>query len=220
MTLGYSRSFSRATEPPRRYRARSSVRRLPRNGGRAGAARAGRVGAGSYRHLSAGDLILLGALPFWDSFRRRAGVQALMRGVNASVVGLLGAALYNPSGRARFTVQRDSGSPLSDSCCSLRGAHRRSWWPPSARLPACWPPYRQAEVFLSNSILLGVPSCRAMGRSFPGRMVRLDQRRRYPEWQATHDEVNSCRDAFTSRIASKLWATDAFWRASAKRLAP
>jgi chromate transporter len=43
-----------------------------------------------------GILILLGALPFWDSFRRRVGAQAAMRGVNAAVVGLLGAALYNP----------------------------------------------------------------------------------------------------------------------------
>ncbi|MGO9006672.1 MAG: chromate efflux transporter [Beijerinckiaceae bacterium] len=43
-----------------------------------------------------GLLILLGTLPFWDNFRRRAGAQAMMRGVNAAVVGLLGAALYNP----------------------------------------------------------------------------------------------------------------------------
>jgi len=43
-----------------------------------------------------GMLILLGTLPFWESFRRRAGAQAMMRGVNAAVVGLLGAALYNP----------------------------------------------------------------------------------------------------------------------------
>ena len=43
-----------------------------------------------------GVLILLGALPFWDSFRKRAGAQAVMRGVNAAVVGLLGAALYSP----------------------------------------------------------------------------------------------------------------------------
>jgi chromate transporter len=42
-----------------------------------------------------GILILLGALPFWDSLRRRAGAQAVMRGVNAAVVGLLGAALYS-----------------------------------------------------------------------------------------------------------------------------
>ena len=43
-----------------------------------------------------GMLILLGALPFWDSFRKRASAQTIMRGVNAAVVGLLGAALYNP----------------------------------------------------------------------------------------------------------------------------
>jgi chromate transporter len=43
-----------------------------------------------------GLLVLLGALPFWDVFRQRAGAQAIMRGVNAAVVGLLGAALYNP----------------------------------------------------------------------------------------------------------------------------
>jgi chromate transporter len=43
-----------------------------------------------------GILVLLGALPFWDAFRRRTGAQAIMRGVNAAVVGLLGAALYSP----------------------------------------------------------------------------------------------------------------------------
>ncbi len=43
-----------------------------------------------------GILILVGMLPFWDAFRARPGAQAGMRGVNAAVVGLLGAALYNP----------------------------------------------------------------------------------------------------------------------------
>lgn len=43
-----------------------------------------------------GILILVGMLPFWDAFRARPGAQAAMRGVNAAVVGLLGAALYNP----------------------------------------------------------------------------------------------------------------------------
>jgi chromate transporter len=43
-----------------------------------------------------GVLILMGTLPFWENFRKRAGAQAVMRGVNAAVVGLLGAALYNP----------------------------------------------------------------------------------------------------------------------------
>ena len=43
-----------------------------------------------------GILILIGMLPFWDAFRMGASAQAAMRGVNAAVVGLLGAALYNP----------------------------------------------------------------------------------------------------------------------------
>src|ERR1700723_2266006 len=43
-----------------------------------------------------GMLIVVAALPFWNSLRQRAGAPAMMRGVNAAVVGLLGAALYNP----------------------------------------------------------------------------------------------------------------------------
>jgi chromate transporter len=43
-----------------------------------------------------GILVLVGTLPFWDVFRQRVGAQAIMRGINAAVVGLLGAALYNP----------------------------------------------------------------------------------------------------------------------------
>ena len=43
-----------------------------------------------------GILVLLGTLPFWDALRRKTGAQAMMRGVNAAVVGVLGAALYNP----------------------------------------------------------------------------------------------------------------------------
>ena len=43
-----------------------------------------------------GMLILLGTLPFWDSLRHRPGALAIMRGVNAAVVGILAAALYDP----------------------------------------------------------------------------------------------------------------------------
>jgi chromate transporter len=43
-----------------------------------------------------GLLLVVGALPFWDAFRRRAPAQAAMRGANAAVVGILGAALYHP----------------------------------------------------------------------------------------------------------------------------
>lgn len=41
-------------------------------------------------------LLLTGVLPFWDSLRTRAGVRYALNGVNASVVGLLLAALYDP----------------------------------------------------------------------------------------------------------------------------
>lgn len=43
-----------------------------------------------------GLLLLTGALPFWDAMRRRPAAQAALRGANAAVVGLLGAALYDP----------------------------------------------------------------------------------------------------------------------------
>jgi chromate transporter len=43
-----------------------------------------------------GMLILVGVLPFWDALRGRPVAQAALRGVNAAVVGILGAALYDP----------------------------------------------------------------------------------------------------------------------------
>jgi chromate transporter len=41
-------------------------------------------------------LLLVGALPFWETLRRRPSVQSALRGINAAVVGLLLAALYKP----------------------------------------------------------------------------------------------------------------------------
>jgi chromate transporter len=43
-----------------------------------------------------GFLLLTGALPFWDRFRAMPAAQSAMRGANAAVVGILGAALYDP----------------------------------------------------------------------------------------------------------------------------
>jgi chromate transporter len=59
-----------------------------------------------------GMLILVGALPFWDSFRKRESAQAVMRGVNAAVVGLLGAALYNPLWTTSVKTPGDFGIAL------------------------------------------------------------------------------------------------------------
>lgn len=43
-----------------------------------------------------GLLLLVGVLPFWNTFRTKRPAQAIMRGANAAVVGILAAALYNP----------------------------------------------------------------------------------------------------------------------------
>ncbi|MDD2664735.1 MAG: chromate efflux transporter [Dechloromonas sp.] len=41
-------------------------------------------------------LLVAGTLPYWESLRRRAAVQRAMGGINAAVVGILGAALHDP----------------------------------------------------------------------------------------------------------------------------
>ncbi len=43
-----------------------------------------------------GFLLVVATLPYWQSLRHRPRVQSVLRGVNASVVGLLLAAFYNP----------------------------------------------------------------------------------------------------------------------------
>ncbi len=41
-------------------------------------------------------LLVAGLMPFWDTLRQRQAMQAMLRGVNAAVVGVLLAALYTP----------------------------------------------------------------------------------------------------------------------------
>jgi chromate transporter len=57
--------------------------------------------------LLPGMLLVYGMLPFWDSFRSRPSAQAAMRGTNAAVVGILGAALYNPVWTSAVATPRD-----------------------------------------------------------------------------------------------------------------
>lgn len=59
-----------------------------------------------------GILVLIGALPFWDTFHSQWAVQATMRGVNAAVVGLLGAALYTPVWTSAVRSAADFGIVL------------------------------------------------------------------------------------------------------------
>jgi chromate transporter len=43
-----------------------------------------------------GLLLLVGAIPFWNALRHQPSAQAGLKGTNAAVVGILGAAFYNP----------------------------------------------------------------------------------------------------------------------------
>lgn len=54
-----------------------------------------------------GLLLVFGMLPFWDTMRTRPAAQAAMRGTNAAVVGILGAALYNPVWTSAVLTPRD-----------------------------------------------------------------------------------------------------------------
>lgn len=55
-------------------------------------------------------LLVIGALPFWDALRQRDAIQSAMAGINAGVVGILLAALYDPvwtsaiHGRTEFGI--------------------------------------------------------------------------------------------------------------------
>lgn len=63
--------------------------------------------------LLPGMLLVYGALPFWDAMRTRPAAQAAMRGSNAAVVGILGAALYNPVWTSAVLTPRDFALALA-----------------------------------------------------------------------------------------------------------
>ncbi len=52
---------------------------------------------------------MIGILPYWESLRRRQAAQAVLRGVNAAVVGLLLAAFYTPVWTSAITTKADFG---------------------------------------------------------------------------------------------------------------
>lgn len=54
-------------------------------------------------------LLVAGALPYWETLRQRVSVQRAMGGVNAAVVGILGAALYDPIWTAAIHDKADVG---------------------------------------------------------------------------------------------------------------
>ena len=63
--------------------------------------------------LLPGMLLVYGMLPFWDAMRTRPTAQAAMRGTNAAVVGILGAALYHPVWTSAVLTPRDFALALA-----------------------------------------------------------------------------------------------------------
>ncbi len=58
-------------------------------------------------------LLVVGALPFWESLRQRDTMQRAMGGINAAVVGVLGAALYDPVWTSAIHSRADFGLALA-----------------------------------------------------------------------------------------------------------
>jgi len=85
-------------------------------GGAAGAA-AGLIGI-----FLPGFLLMLGALPFWARLRRYTTAAAALTGVNAGVVGLLAAALYDPVWTS--TIHRPADFALALTAFLLLAAWR------------------------------------------------------------------------------------------------
>jgi len=57
--------------------------------------------------------MIVGALPFWDTLRGRSSFQSALRGINAAVVGLLLAALYQPVWTSAIHGPADVGLALT-----------------------------------------------------------------------------------------------------------
>ncbi len=77
-------------------------------------------------------LLITGALPFWDGLRARPHVRAALMGINAAVVGLLLAALWNPVITSGIRGAGDALLALAALVALMR------WkWPPWAVVAGC-----------------------------------------------------------------------------------
>lgn len=58
-------------------------------------------------------LLIVGSLPHWQALRSRTGVQRALSGINAAVVGVLAAALYDPVWKSAILSPADLGLALA-----------------------------------------------------------------------------------------------------------
>lgn len=85
-------------------------------------------------------LLVVGALPFWNGLRRRAGFQGALAGINAAVVGLLLAALYRP-------VWTSAIHRPADVALALAAFGLLAFW--------TWPPWLVVLVAAAGGAALG-----------------------------------------------------------------
>ena len=71
-----------------------------------------------------GLLLVIGVLPFWNRLRENTTIQSLLAGVNASVVGILAAALYRPLWTSTVKAPIDYVLVLAASLALLVGKVR------------------------------------------------------------------------------------------------
>ena len=107
-------------------------------------------------------------MPFWGALRTRPAAQAATRGTNAAVVGMLGAALYNPVWTNAVQTQQDFALAGAASFYSPSGSCRPGSW------SRCWPPPARFLVLCETSATtLGMGNATApMMRSPFGRLTR------------------------------------------------
>ena len=85
-------------------------------------------------------LLVVGALPFWEELRRRKAAAAALGGVNAAVVGILLAALYDPIWTTTIRSHSDFILAIGDSERWFSGRRRPSMWSEQQpRPPRGWP---------------------------------------------------------------------------------
>ncbi len=70
-------------------------------------------------------LLVTGALPFWDQLRSQVGFRGALKGINAAVIGLLLAALYNPVWTS--AIERPADFALAVAAFGLLAFWK---WPP------------------------------------------------------------------------------------------
>jgi chromate transporter len=71
-----------------------------------------------------GLLLAVAVLPWWEELRRRVGVRTAIAGVNASVVGVLAAALYRPVWTSAVGNVWDAGLAVAGFVALVAGGVR------------------------------------------------------------------------------------------------